>query len=93
VIREVVERSKLYAISRSKSGNIKLTGDDLLHSARGMKAHLALMKGKVEATPTVQEAAGAAFAKLVEESVKTVVNDDGHDFTRKVEAIHERVLQ
>ncbi len=44
VIREVVERAKLYAMSRlEEDENLILTGKDLAHSARGMKRHLELM--------------------------------------------------
>ena len=48
VIREVVERSKLSAISRQKGvGPLTLTESDLLIAAHGMMEHLTLMKEKV----------------------------------------------
>lgn len=69
-IREVVERSKLYAISREKSGKITLTCDDLVHSARGMKQHLELMSPNKEAPLSVYEKTGLAFGDLVAHAVK-----------------------
>ena len=45
VIREVVERAKLYAISRSHGTAIELRDDDLMRAAQGMKHHLELLRG------------------------------------------------
>lgn len=43
-IREVVERSKLYAIGRVKEGEkLSLTGEDIRRAAVGIKSHIALM--------------------------------------------------
>ncbi len=69
-IREVVERSKLYAISRARGGKIKLTGEDIAHAARGMKNHLQLLNGKKEKSPSKHRKFGMAFADLVEETVQ-----------------------
>lgn len=53
VIREVVERSKLYALSRStesldEGGAVSITPADILHSADQMQSHLDLMRGPSE---------------------------------------------
>lgn len=67
VIREVVERAKLYAISRNQSVD-NLLGEDLLQSARSMKRHLELMKPEVKATaPTLDSA--------MQDAVRTVMNN------------------
>lgn len=43
-IREVVERSKLYAVRNTKAGQpLQITGDDLRMAAIGMKKHFALV--------------------------------------------------
>lgn len=62
VIREVVERSKLYAISHTPEGDLKLTGEDIAQAARGMKNHLALLN-HTEATQTPLEKIGGAFVE------------------------------
>lgn len=70
VIREVVERSKLYAISRAKGGKIKLNGEDIAHSARGMKNHLKLLNPEKESPKNRFELLGESLAEVVEFSVK-----------------------
>lgn len=60
VIREVVERAKLYAFGRMKDADEKLTltGSDLYNSAIGMKHHLSLMAPakQEEETPALKMA-------------------------------------
>lgn len=63
VIREVVERAKLYAISRGQSKRI--SGDDLVASARQMNNHLRLLAGKPDGEPTVEERLGRAFRDVI----------------------------
>lgn len=47
VIREIVERSKLYAISRDPKAEVTvITGKDLVFAAKGMEAHLKLLEPK-----------------------------------------------
>lgn len=70
VIREAVERAKLYAIGRSKGQEITLTSPDIVHAARGMKTHLELLNGKREAPKNVHELMGEHLADLVEHSIK-----------------------
>jgi len=67
VIREVVERSKLFAISRLKEGEeLTLKGKDLAQAARGMKMHLDLLKPADKTLPTPQESLGNALSDIVE---------------------------
>lgn len=61
VIREVVERSKLAMISQ---GRDKLAESDLMISAKGMKAHMALLVRRPE-TPTVEQRLGEALGEIV----------------------------
>lgn len=78
VIREVVERSKLYAISLGENG--KLTGDALTVSARTMQNHLKLLneenKAPLTAVETFSNVVGAHLAqglvKAVQSGMKTV---------------------
>lgn len=66
VIREVVEKSKLAALSHLEIGSeMKLTGPDLLIAAKGMKRHLELMAPASETEPTSEEAFGRAAKKLL----------------------------
>lgn len=70
VIREVVERSKLSAISRQKGfGPLVLTESDLLIAANGMMEHLALMKEKeVDTRSTYEKAADILGRHIVKAS-------------------------
>jgi len=43
MIREVVERAKLYALSRAGNTSFKLTADDIVQSALGMRRHAELL--------------------------------------------------
>lgn len=55
VIRECVERAKLYSISRSHGrGILSLKGDDIKLAAQGMTGHLGLMKTKIEPKTTAE---------------------------------------
>lgn len=67
VIREVVERSKLYAIGRAPGAEFHLTDIDIVRSAEGMKHHLALLDG----TPPTEQSLGDKLA----EAFGAIVND------------------
>lgn len=70
VIREVVERSKLYAISRMKAGDtLHLTGADLAKAARGMKTHLDLLKPAEVTVKTSGQIIGEQFGEIVASAV------------------------
>ncbi len=81
VIRECVERSKLYGISRNPGATIKLTGDDITAAARGMKHHLELLNGIPAEQATLEHKLGAALVEAVQKGVGTLGNgsipDDG----------------
>ena len=65
VIREVVERSKLYAIGRAPGKEFFLTDSDIVRSARGMAHHLALLDGKREPEKSPAQRLGDAFGEMV----------------------------
>lgn len=71
VIREVVERAKLYSISRAPTAEkVVITCADLVHSAKGMKMHLNLLNGKkTEQTPEDKFIEGYKY--LLSEGVKS----------------------
>lgn len=70
VIRETVERSKLYAISRwDGKGEIQITQGDLVYAAREMKNHLDLLAPKKPETSNAIKLA-TALGEIVQESVK-----------------------
>lgn len=69
VIREVVERSKLYAIGRAPGAEFHLTGADIVRSAKGMEHHLALLEGKAAAEPTAAEQLGEGLVRVIKESL------------------------
>lgn len=75
VIREVVERAKLYSIgngSFDSNGKIVITGKDLAEAARGMKAHLDLLAPKSDVKSDA-EVFYEAFGKIVAKSTPTEV--------------------
>lgn len=84
VIREVVERSKRYAIGRSDGGELKLTCVDLVASARGMKNHLALLN-ETEPKVTKEQQFGNVF--------KDLVNESFNGSKERIQNIHDRVEQ
>ena len=72
VIREVVERSKLYAISRNPDAdpsNIQVTGDDLEAAAIGMRNHLALLAPKKD-NDTLEKRFTDSFQEVMQQGIK-----------------------
>lgn len=66
VIRECVERAKLYAISRSDDDDlIDIVDSDIAHAARGMRRHLELLRGKTPETETVEHQLGKYLIECV----------------------------
>jgi transitional endoplasmic reticulum ATPase len=81
VVREVVERSKLYAISRSD--DVYLTGADLEQAALTMKHHLSLMEAPRDAK-TPEQVFGETLKVLVARSMPEHMEE-------VIDAIKERV--
>lgn len=79
VVREVVERSKLFAIARTHSATISLTQHDLILAATGMKDHLAMLNRGMNAgigmSPTALfgHAIGAEIGAAVSDSIEAIV--------------------
>lgn len=66
-IREVVERAKLFAISRMNDGDaLKLSGDDIRIAAIGMKKHFALVNRKKQMPLTSGEKLGLALNDIIQ---------------------------
>lgn len=85
VVREVVERAKLYAIAETEPGRpVEVTGPALLGAARGMKMHLELLAEKAEPETTPHERLGSAMADVVKETVY------GNGLMTAVSAIDQR---
>lgn len=75
-VREVVERSKLYAVDRGGGKMIQtLTGDDLLLSARQMKHHLELLNGPPQEKLSDEQEFGVRFKAMVQEASQTALNN------------------
>lgn len=85
VIREVVERAKLYAIHRT--GAIEeLKGADLALAARSMKNHLALMAPKVvEKRDTLTDAMATIIQGVVQDKFP-------NGTAKKIDELHEAVV-
>lgn len=92
VVREVVERSKLYAISRvGNSEDLQLTSEDLKQSASGMKAHLELL---AERKPTQSNAdkLQESLGKAVSEHLQGNGLFDDTDMASDIKEIHDTVV-
>lgn len=90
VIREVVERSKLFAISRLKTGDqLTLTGQDIARAAIGMKSHLALLNPKSVPPKTQGEMLADTLGNIVADKL-TNSNELGR-LTEVVEEIKENM--
>lgn len=89
VIREVVERAKLYAIHRA--GEIdQLKGDDLETSAKGMKRHLALM---APPKPEKLDSLTEAMANVVQTAAQEAVNAKfPNGVAKKIDEIHNATV-
>lgn len=89
MIREVVERSKLYAISRIEEGqDLKLQASDLIHAARAMKRHQELMEEPKQKELTAEQALGVTMAKLVSDGLDNKLNGSA----TKIAELHKAIL-
>jgi transitional endoplasmic reticulum ATPase len=83
VIREVVERSKLYAISRTGSNDFTLSSEDIEYAGLSMQRHLTLLSGPKEHMQTIEESFGQAMKGLMKHSI------NGHE--KMIEETHRGV--
>lgn len=96
VIRECVERAKLYAIGARPGQDFFLTGADIARAARGMAHHLKLLDGEkpTELTPAEMMAKGLAeylnehLGNGTEEGLSKKVSG----LVRQVQEIHESTV-
>jgi len=85
VIREVVERSKLYAISRAPGAEFFLTDADIVRSAKGMAHHLRLLDGDPPEDKTPAERLATALGEVVAD------HPDNHALVKQVATLSEQV--
>jgi hypothetical protein len=90
VIREVVERSKLYAIGRAPGAEFHLTDADIVRSARGMAHHLALLDGDKPVDLTPAQKLGEAFGEMIKAHLG---NGSEEGLTSKMQYVKEMVEQ
>lgn len=77
VIRECVERAKLYSISRGGNGAvIQLRESDLVRAAKGMAHHLELLNGKKTVEPSIEHQLGAAMIGNMRKLLDEKISDD-----------------
>lgn len=93
VIREVVERSKLYALQRADGNDseLKLTGTDLANAARGMKRHLELLQEEAEEELTPEEMVGHGIKNMLDEKFSEDYFRDQNENNRQTKQVHERL--
>lgn len=90
VIRECVERSKLYAVGQTGGdGEFTITGHHISASAKGMKRHLELLAGKVPDPETEEHKLGDLVGRIAARHVGT--SDYGTKVKKMLQEIHERL--
>jgi len=86
MIREVVERSKLYAINREGTEHFTLLASDLIAASRQMKAHMDLLNTKESEQPPDVTA-------LISDSVVKALKGNGMGAMEdQVDEIHSHIL-
>ena len=90
VIREAVEKAKLYGIERTTVDDeeIRLTGDDVVGAAKAMKHQLDLMEEKKEAPKTPEQILGESTREIIE----NVVTGNFKKPAKQVEELHARIM-
>ena len=88
VIREVVERSKLYALARSNGADAKLNAAALENAAKGMKHHLDLLYKKTDDDVTAETRLGKALGEVI---VGNGMYPKLDDIKSKVEWVQKRL--
>jgi transitional endoplasmic reticulum ATPase len=74
IIREAVERSKLYALARGvNADDINLVDDDIEAAIVTMKAHMDFFHSKKEIQPSPEEQVGIAMRNLLETSASNMI--------------------
>ena len=86
VIREVVERSKLYAIARAPGAEFFLTDQDIVRSAEGMAHHLALLDGPKPVEKSPGDHLADAFGRVIKHHLGDT-SEDG--VAKKIDKIVE----
>jgi transitional endoplasmic reticulum ATPase len=84
VIREVVERSKLYAIGRAPGAEFFLTDSDIVRSAKGMEHHLKLLDGEQPVTTTAAERLASSLGEVV-------ANHPDNHLVKKIDDVEGRL--
>jgi len=90
VIREVIERSKLYGLQRTDidSNNLIITSDDLIRAAEGMQNHFSLMSDKNKSDrPTVED----LFKDLLDKSVEKLLDKKFATALSKIDKMHREI--
>lgn len=96
VIREAVERSKLYAISQRPGTDWHLTDEDIEAAAKGMEYHLKLLKGKDPEAKSHGDKIAESLAAVLSEHLA-----NGHDnpaakllkkLSKETEELHKHVV-
>ena len=88
VIRECVERSKLYAISKRPHDEVRLTGEDIIRAARGMEHHLNLLNGG----PKVEKTTPEIMADALRDIVTASIDEKLAAVEEKIQEIHQHVI-
>lgn len=90
VIREVVERAKLYSISRldTITTDFKLSGTDVMLATREMKRHLELMAPAEKPVHSPESAVGASISAIVTRELTSHVNGV---ITKRLDKISEQI--
>lgn len=94
VVREAVERAKLYAIKRTDldAEEVKLTGADVVAAAKAMKHHLELLSEKKEAPKTPVERLAESLSGVMKNEAGEAIDSALGDTAMLVKKTHEYLV-
>lgn len=90
VIRECVERAKLYSIGARPDEPFTLTGSDIARAARGMAHHLSLLEGPKEKPQTPAEKLAEGLVDLLNHKLG---NGSEEGLSKRIKDIGEQVSE
>jgi transitional endoplasmic reticulum ATPase len=91
MIREIVERAKLYCINRSTdTTEVLLTNRDLVEATKLMQGHMDLLKPSTDAIISVEEQVGKHLFKLMDKNLKPA-EAELTELSKKMEEIKQRL--
>ena len=87
-IREVVERAKLYGLSRTKSVDFKINHEDIVGASNAMKRHVELLNRNKKKEPTPAEVLATGLVSVFKANGLGTMEEQVENIESKVNDIH-----